>query len=141
MIDQLIDSKIDWLIDIDSPVVLVLLWLGVFFVHCLIFWFIACMLDSLIRWFVDRFLRRIFSKVRSLGEMFLGTDTFVAIVSSIGMADGAGMDQTFRENRKITPRKQTIHNPSKYDIITGEGKNELWFNNIKFDRDVCGNCM
>ena len=57
--------------------------------------------------------------------MFLGTDTFVAIVSSIGMADGAGMDQTFRENRKITPRKQTIHNPSKYDIITGEGKNEL----------------
>ena len=61
-------------------------------------------------------------KVRSLGEMFHGTNTFVAIVSSVGLMENGGMNGSFNEMKMISPRKQILHKPTKYDVITGKGK-------------------
>lgn len=52
--------------------------------------------------------------------MFHGTDTFVAIISSIGM-NGDERQYGLEDRTKISPRKQLLHRPSKYDVITGEG--------------------
>ena len=52
--------------------------------------------------------------------MFLGTDTFVAIISSIGM-NGDERQYGLEDRTKISPRKQLLRRPSKYDVITGEG--------------------
>lgn len=40
------------------------------------------------------------------------------------MSDAVGVDGSFKEIKKVSPRKQRIHKPSKYDVITGEGINQ-----------------
>ena len=64
-------------------------------------------------------------KVRGLGELFLGTNTFVAIVSSIGLVENGGLNGSFNEMKMISPRKQRLHKPTKYNVITGKGRIHL----------------